>query len=135
MNMIVRKYMEEDYPFVNKILQEAFSVSKKEIVGDEFFEVVVTFDNIVVGYLLLTKVYNPIKEIYYYIVDYVCVDSNYRGMGLGKEMFKYVFTLAKENNITYLQLTSKRSRIAAHKLYDSLGFVRRDSDIFRKEIL
>ena len=131
----VREYREEDFSFVNNILQESFSVSKRNFKKDEFKEIVISLDNIVIGYLLLTKVYNPIKDIYYYLIDYVSIDSNYRNRGFGKKLLEYVFILAKRENISYLQLTSNRSRVAAHKLYLSLGFVKRDSDIFRKEIV
>lgn len=135
MNICVRNYIDKDYSFVNNILEEAFSVSKKEFNDSCFKEIVVTVDNVVCGYLLLTKVLNPILDKYYYLVDYVCVDSKYHGMGLGERLLEYAENIARDENVMYMQLTCGRKREAAHRLYDKCGFVMRDSDIFRKEIL
>lgn len=135
MNIEVRDYKQEDFSFVNSILQESFSVSKREFHDSCFRELVVTCDGVVCGYLLLTKVLNPILGKYYYLVDYVCVDSKYRGNGLSKKLLERASEIAKEEEIYYLQLTCGRKRLAAHKVYLDSGFVMRDSDIFRKEIL
>ena len=78
---------------------------------------------------------NPILDKYYYLVDYVCVDSKYRGMGLGERLLEYAENIARDENVMYMQLTCGRKRETAHRLYDKCGFIMRDSDIFRKEIL
>lgn len=135
MDIIVREYKRDDYNFVNHILQEAFSVSKKEFDVSIFHEVVLEYQKNVCGYLLLTKVYDPIKDLYYHLVDYVCVDSKYQNMGFGKRLMDYAIELSKREGVSYMQLTCRRSRIAAHKLYESCGFVMRESDIYRKEFL
>ena len=135
MNVDVRKYEESDLEGVNKILGEAFNTSKNNFTDDIFYEVVACVDGNVVGYLLLTKVLNPVKDKYYYLVDYVCVDSNYRGYGIGKKLISYAEDIAKKDNAMYLQLTCSYFREAAHKLYESCGFIKRESDIFRKEIV
>ena len=83
----------------------------------------------------MTRVLNPIKNKYYYLIDYVCVLSKYRGLGVSDKLMEYAFKLAKENDAMYLQLTCSRFRDAAHKLYERCGFIKRDSDIYRKEIL
>ena len=89
----------------------------------------------VVGYTLLTKVYDPIKKRNNFYVDYVCVSTNFRRMGIGKMLLNEAYRIAKENNALYLQLTCSRFRMAAHALYLSCNFVKRESDIFRKEII
>lgn len=131
----VRNYRDTDLDSVNIILKEAFNESKRNFKNSNFKEIVVCVDGKVAGYLLLTKILNPIKEKFYYLVDYVCVSSNYRRMGLARKMLEEVYKIAKENNAIYIQLTSSRYREAAHKLYLSCGYVKRDSDIFRKDIL
>ena len=35
----------------------------------------------------------------------------------------------------YLELTCSRFREAAHKLYENAGFIKRDSDIYRKDVI
>ena len=134
-DIIVREYKRDDFISVNHILQEAFSVSKKEFDSSSFHEVVLEYQGRVSGYLLLTKVYDPIKDLYYHLVDYVCVDKKYQNMGFGKLLMNYAIELSKKEEISYMQLTCRKSRIAAHKLYEGCGFLRRDSDIYRKELL
>ena len=133
--MNIRDYNEADLERVNEILKESFDVEKKNFNDSKFHEIVACVDNKVVGYLLLTMVNNPIKDRFYYLVDYVCVDSNYRGLGVGKRLLQYAEDIAKDDKAMYLQLTCSRFREAAHKLYESSGYIKRDSDIFRKELV
>ena len=131
----VRDYSDTDLDSVNEILKEAFNEVKRNFKNNNFRELVICVDGKVAGYLLMTRILNPIKEKFYYLVDYVCVSSNYRRMGLGRKLMDEVYSIAKDNNAIYIQLTSSRYREAAHKLYLSCGYVKRDSDIFRKDIL
>ena len=131
----VRNYSDTDLDSVNVILKEAFNVTKRNFKNNNFKELVACVDGEVAGYLLLTRILNPVKEKFYYLVDYVCVSSKHRRMGLARKMLEEVYKIAKENDAIYIQLTSSRYREAAHKLYLSCGYVKRDSDIFRKDIL
>ena len=134
MNISIREYQENDLDGVNIVLYEAFNTTKDNFNYDNIKEVVALLDNQVVGYLLLTKVYNPIKKIFYFIVDNVCVLSICRSKGIGKKMLDFVDNIAKENNISYITLTSGYQRIEAHKLYEKCGYVKRESNIFKKEV-
>lgn len=131
----IRKYNETDLDSVNVVLKEAFSIEKSNFSGDEFIEIVASNNGDICGYLLLTRVLNPIKNKYYMLVDYVCVSSKYRGLGIGKKLINYAYDVAKKEKVMYLQLTCSTFRVAAHRLYESCGFVKRDSDIYRKEIV
>lgn len=135
MNGVVRKYKPEDLTSVNKILYESFKRTKTDFEGDEFCEVVVEVDEKVVGYLLLTKVFNPILGRTYILVDYVCVVSEYRGLGLGEKLMEYAENYARKEGAIYLQLTCRWTRVKAHQLYEKCGFKKRESDIFRKELI
>ena len=136
-NVIIRDYQESDYSAVNKLLLDSFSVSKSKdiLLGIEYHELVGVVDSEVVGYLLLTKVYNPIVQKSYHLIDYVCVASSFRRIGVGKALLQRAYEIAKDEHSLYLQLTCSTFRIAAHKLYENCGFVKRESDIFRKEII
>ena len=135
LDVIIRDYEEQDLDGVNLILSDAFSVQKESFLDSNFHEIVAVCDNQVIGYLLLTKVLNPIRKQHYYLVDYVCVSSEYRNKGVGKDLLDYAYFIAKNDKALYLQLTCSRFRLAAHKLYEKCNFVKRDSDIFRKEIV
>lgn len=132
MAIVVRKYQNDDLEQVNVVLEEAFSVSKKNFSLDNIIEVVAESDHVVCGYLMLTKIMNPIKEKHYYLVDYVCVSSSYRGLGISDQLMKYAEEIAREDHAMYLQLTCSYHRLAAHKLYERCGYIKRESDIFRK---
>jgi GNAT superfamily N-acetyltransferase len=132
MNIDISYYKDEYLDQVNIILKEAFNIEKSNFNGDEFKEIVSIVDGEVCGYLLLTKVLNPIKNKYYYLVDYVCVLSKYRGLGISDKLMEFAEEIAREDNAMYLQLTCSTNRVAAHKLYERCGYIKRDSDQFRK---
>ena len=135
MNIEIRKYNENDLEGVNKVLKQAFSVEKDNFNNELCYEIVACSDKEVCGYLLLTKVLNPVLNKYYYLVDYVCVLEEYRGQGIAKKLLDYAEEYAKENKAIYLQLTCSTFRTSAHKLYEKCGFIKRDSDLYRKELL
>ena len=132
MDVIVDYYKEEYLDDINKVLKEAFNIEKSNFSGEEFKEIVAIVDNKAVGYLLLTRVLNPIKNKNYYLVDYVSVLSNYRGLGISDKLMKFAEDIALNDDAMYLQLTCGTQRVAAHKLYERCGYIKRDSDQFRK---
>ena len=134
MNIEVRKYKETDLEDVNKVLLEAFSCTKTNFNNSSFKEVVILVDGVICGYLLITKVLNPIKNKYYSLFDYVCISEKYRGLGLGLKLMEYAEVVAMEDNPIYLQLSCSHFREDAHKLYERCGFKKRESDLYRKVI-
>ncbi len=135
MTVVVRDYLDTDLDAVNNILKEAFSTEKTNFKGEEFHELVASIDDKVCGYVLMTKVLNPIKNKYYYLIDYVSVLSECRKMGVGKKLLEEAERIAREENAIYLQLTCGYQRVAAHVLYEKSGFIKRESDQFRKELV
>ena len=135
MSVEVRKYTDSDYDRVNKIILDSFGYEKGNIKDERAIEIVAVLDSVVVGYLILNEMVDIIKNIKTYHIDYVCVDPEYRNQKIGKTMIEYVFDYAKENDVSRLELTSRKERVEAHKLYEKCGFVKRDTDLFRKEIL
>ena len=135
MEIKVRKYEAKDKKEINQLLEESFSVQKENFQEKDFQEIVAEVGNVVCGYLLLTKVKNPILNQHYYLIDYVCVRKDYRENGIGKELMKYAEEIAKEEKTMYIQLTCSHNRVEAHQLYEKCGFIKRKSDIFRKDLL
>ena len=95
---------------------------------------VASFNKKIVGYIRIDKLNNPFKNNYYYFLSYVCVDSNYQNIGIATKMLEFIFNMAKDNNINYIELTSRSSREVANHLYLKTDFVIRDTNVFRKEI-
>lgn len=134
MSIICREYQDNDLDSVNEILQEAFDTTKENFKYDNIVEFVCLKDEVVCGYLMLTRIINPIKKKHYYLVDYVCVSTKYRGLGISDALMDYAYKYAKDNGAMYLQLTCSYKRLAAHKLYERCNYIKRESDIYRRVI-
>ncbi len=67
-------------------------------------------------------------------IEDVVVASAYRGKHLGKQLMQHVIEYAKTLAPINLQLTSRPERVEANKLYQSLGFQRRETNAYRMEI-
>ena len=68
-------------------------------------------------------------------IEDVVVSSAYRGQHIGKQLMQHVIDYAKTLAPINLQLTSRPERIEANKLYQSLGFQKRETNAYRMEIL
>ena len=135
MDIVVRKYNDADYAMVDKLLFDSFGYHKEKLTDTRVYEYVACLDNVIVGYYNLMEEIDIIRNIKIYHVGYVCVDPTYRGHGIGKIMMNYAIETAKENHVTRIELTSGNKREAAHRLYLSLGFEKRDTSVFRKELV
>ena len=65
------------------------------------------------------------------IVEDVAVHESMRGKGIARMLLERATLLARERGLRTLDLTSRPSREAALRLYESVGFVRRDSTVMR----
>ena len=55
-------------------------------------------------------------------IEAVRISKEQRGLGIGKNMFKWAINRAKERNAHLLQLTTDKKRLKAIKFYEDLGF-------------
>ena len=131
----VREYRMTDYFDVSRILEEAFGVTKANVNPDNNYkEYVAVVNDVVAGYLVLTRVLDLVKGRPYYLVDYVCVDKSYRNLGLGQLLMERVLEVARKDKALYVELTSREDRVVAHHLYEKVGFEKRDSYIYRRTL-
>jgi len=79
-------------------------------------------------------IYQTPTKSYTSNIEDVIIDKNYRGQGLGKKLIQKLIQIAKDKNIATINLTSNPSRIAARKLYTSLGFTLSDTGVFKLKI-
>lgn len=133
--MEIVEYDEKYFDEVNLLLKNTFNYEKSRVSSPYAHEFICLVDGAVVGYFILNEMIDVVRNIKIYHVDYVCVDSNYRGRGIGKKMMEYATSYVRDNGGVRMELTSGNQREAAHKLYLGLGFVKRDSSVFRKEII
>ena len=64
-------------------------------------------------------------------IDDVVVDSNYRGQKIGEKITQELIRIAKLIGAKCIDLTSSPNRTAANKLYQKLGFVKRETNVYR----
>jgi|SRR5215213_9090538 len=64
-------------------------------------------------------------------VDDVVVDEAHRGQGIARKLLDTITQLASAHQLRTLDLSSRPSRAAAIRLYESVGFERRDSLLMR----
>jgi ribosomal protein S18 acetylase RimI-like enzyme len=64
-------------------------------------------------------------------IEDVVVDEAVRGRGVGEALSQEAVRRAVASGARTIELTSRPSREAANRLYQRLGFVRRDSNVYR----
>lgn len=134
--MEIREYQDCDLESLNNLLNEyEFGLQRKGRKNPSNKEFVAIIDNKVVGYAVLNRLYDNIRNLNYGYINYVCVLKKFQNKKIATKIFNYIFEICKTEHIAYLELTSNPLRVAAHHLYEKLGFKVRETDVFRKEIL
>lgn len=86
-------------------------------------------DNVIIGSLTLVLVRIPtgLRAI----IEDVVVDEQSRGLGVGRALNEHALEVARAAGAVTVDLTSRPSREAANRLYLSLGFAVRDTNVYR----
>jgi ribosomal protein S18 acetylase RimI-like enzyme len=64
-------------------------------------------------------------------IEDVVVDAEYRRMGIGSALTRAALEQARAAGARTVDLTSRPSREAANRLYRQLGFVQRETNVYR----
>ena len=64
-------------------------------------------------------------------IEDVVVDQNHRGKGYGKLMVRKAMEECQNRGNVTLMLTSRPSRIVANQLFKSLGFDKRETNVYK----
>ena len=64
-------------------------------------------------------------------LEEVVVDATARGKGVGAELTSAAIRVATERGVEHLELTTAPRREAANRLYQRLGFRRRETNVYR----
>lgn len=134
MDIEIREYEEKDLDSLNILLEEVYGL-KKETNTTYNTELVAILNNNVVGYLTINKLYDSVKNIKYCYINYVCVKEEYRGYHIATNLLQKVEEICRDENISYIELTSSSKRVEAQYLYEKRGYEKRDTNVFRKVIL
>lgn len=64
-------------------------------------------------------------------IEDVVVDDSARGHGVGDQLNKFALQIAADKGCKTVDLTSRPSREAANRLYQRIGFVARETNVYR----
>lgn len=106
---------------VNHQYIEAFEIIDNDL-NNELI-VLESPEKAVIGILQLTYIpYLTYKGSWRCLIEGVRVHEDYRGQGLGTQLFEWAIQRAKEKKCNIVQLTSNKERSEAIRFYESLGF-------------
>lgn len=87
-------------------------------------------DDTTIGILVLSWYYS-VCGVKFWIEDFV-VDAKFRRQGIGRTLVQNAISFAKSiNSEGSVMLTSKPSRLEAHRLYADIGFDKYDTCVFK----
>tara|TARA_R110002096_G_scaffold395697_1_gene591210 strand:+ start:165 stop:605 length:441 start_codon:yes stop_codon:yes gene_type:complete len=89
-------------------------------------------NNVILG--TLTLVFNKIPTGDKVWIEDVVVDNAARGKGIGKELTLFAIEYVRKKDIKSINLTSSPDRVAANKLYQKLGFVKRVTNVYNLKV-
>jgi GNAT superfamily N-acetyltransferase len=139
--MIFRKATEKDVPFIVQLiaddklgkqrenyqepLPESYFKAFENINADPNQELmVVEKDDEIIGTLQLSFIqYLTYQGGVRAQIEAVRIHKNYRGKGLGKQLFTWAINRAKQRKAHVLQLSTDKKRPEALAFYKSLGFI------------
>lgn len=139
--MIIRDYEKSDY---NALIQLLFDVYNSEI-SQETLEtnyitskrkifVAVDEQGVLCGCTFVEIQEDFVRPNKVAYVTYVAVSEKYRKQGIGKKLLEAIENLCKEKDCSSIELTSADYRIGAHAFYNSIGFSKKKTTIFIKEV-
>ena len=100
-----------------------------EIIHSDSIMFVASLNDQVVGFLTLVLTRIPVG-LKAWIED-VVVDEQHRGRRIGEKLTVAAIERAKRENARNINLESRPSRLAAHKLYKRVGFEERETTVYR----
>ena len=90
---------------------------------------IVELDNKIAGILTIATYDIPSgKKVW---IEDVVVDELQRGKGIGKALMLFSINYAKSLGAKSIELTSSPSRVAANQLYQKIGFVIRETNVYK----
>ena len=104
-----------------------------EMINSDSADVLIARDNTgILGSLTLITFRIP-TGVRSWIED-VVVDDAARGKGVGDKLNRFALELAEGHGAKTVDLTSRPSREAANRLYQRIGFLPRETNIYRYDI-
>jgi ribosomal protein S18 acetylase RimI-like enzyme len=106
---------------------------RKILKSDNSHFIIAELDNDEIAGMLTLGTYDIPTGTKVWIED-VVVDESLRGKGIGQELTMFAIRFAGSLEAKSIELTSRPSRIAANKLYQKLGFIQRETNVYRYDL-
>jgi ribosomal protein S18 acetylase RimI-like enzyme len=137
---MIIEVLKENSESLEKLLEECFFKKVEKIDIKDSLNKNIRFlcaldNNEVVGTIMITTKFNPVRNTKEFYLDYVCVKPSCRGKGIGKSLLLKTEEMAKEENVKSIVFTSNPSRIEARNMYLNNGYIIRDSNLFYKDMV
>ena len=116
-----------------KQLSEEKTVTRRmmeDVINDSNSHLFALFDgDKIAGCATLSVYYSPTGRKA--CIEDVVVHTDYRGRHLGRTLLEHLIAQARTMSPIELHLTSRPVRVAANALYQSLGFVKRETNFYK----
>ena len=99
-----------------------------EITGHSTILLTFNDDGVIVGTATLAILHKPMG-LEGHLEDLV-VDESFRKRGIGTALIEQIIKLARAQRLPSLHFTSRPSREAANLLYEKMGFVKRETNVW-----
>jgi ribosomal protein S18 acetylase RimI-like enzyme len=134
----IARFSKKVYEAVLKLLPQL--APETNLPSDQYFKSIFTSENThffiaeldnkqIVG-MLTIGIYNIPSGTKVWIED-VVVDESQRGKGIGKELILHAINYSRSLGAKNIGLTSRPSRIAANRLYQKMGFVQYETNVYK----
>ena len=102
----------------------------EEVIKDPNSHLFALFDGeTIAGCATLSVYYSPTGRKA--CIEDVVVHTDYRGQHLGRMLLEHLISEARALSPIEIHLTSRPVRVAANALYQSLGFIKRDTNFYK----
>ena len=126
-------YQEAIQRFLNQLTPEPMTFSEdmfKELLTSKNSHLFFLFqDEEIAGMLTIGTYHSPTGGKAW--IEDVVVDEAFRGQGLSKLLVAHAIEFVKSQRIPLLMLTSNPKRVTANKLYQAMGFERKETNVYR----
>lgn len=139
----IRDFTNDDVESIHRLLAQLSSNTRtlslydlKVIASKNHFLLAITGDAIpdetIIGMATLVPIMIP--TCVSGRIEDVVVSEDFRGQGIGRELTLRLIHEAQASGWHHVDLTSHPRRVEANKLYQSLGFERRETNIYRLDL-
>lgn len=139
---MIREYLGNfDYIDLSRILYTVFESNIDQDTLENYYlgenkHILVAVDdaNKLQGFALVEFRYDHVRSRKFGYITYLAIDEKYRNHGIGKELLIAVEKLCKDHKCSAIELTSANFRTTAHLFYGKMGFTKKATTVFIKEL-